>query len=73
MQYLYDINKGNPIPKIGETVVDDDALWSPAKVVENPWADEGAYMILQGPLVPTEVSPDDPRLWENKLSHLWKK
>jgi len=22
-------------------------------------------VVLQGPLVPQEVSPDDPRLWEN--------
>lgn len=72
VQYLYDIKQGKEIPKIGDTVVEENALWSPAKVVKNPWADEGAFMVLQGPLVPIEVSPDDPRLWENKLSHLWK-
>jgi len=53
--------------------VEEGTLWSPAKVIENPWADEGAFMVLQGPLVPIEVDPDDPRLWENNLSHLWKK
>lgn len=73
VQYLYDIKKGNPTPKIGDTVTKDGALWSPAKVVENPWAEEGAFIILQGPLVPTEVKADDPRLWENKLSSMWKK
>lgn len=73
VQYLYDINKGNAIPQIGDTVVEEGALWSPAEVVENTWADEGAYMILQGPLVPIDVDTDDPRLWENKLDHLWKK
>jgi len=36
-------------------------------VIKNPWSDEGAFMILQGPLVPLEVGPDDPRLWENQL------
>ncbi|WP_243137376.1 sugar ABC transporter substrate-binding protein [Desulfofundulus thermobenzoicus] len=73
VQYLYDIKNGKPIPKIGETVVKEGAIWSPAKVVKNPWADEGAFMVLQGPLVPNEVKTDDPRLWENKLSNLWKK
>ena len=53
-------------------MVQENALWSPAKVIENPWADEGAFMVLQGPLVPIEVKPDNPLLWENKLSHLWK-
>lgn len=67
VQYLYNMNTGKDIPKIGETVVVEGALWSPAKVVKNPWADEGAFMILQGPIVPLEVSPDDPRLWENQL------
>lgn len=73
VQYLYDLKQGKSIPKIGDTVTSENALWSPAKVIKNPWADEGAYLVLQGPLVPTEVKTDDPRLWENKLSHLWKK
>jgi len=67
VQYLYNMNTGVDIPKIGETVVVEGALWSPAKVIKNPWSDEGAFMILQSPLVPLEVSPDDPRLWENQL------
>ena len=67
VQYLYNMNTGKDIPKIGETVVEEGALWSPAKVIKNPWSDEGAFMILQGPLVPLEVGPDDPRLWENQL------
>lgn len=73
VQYLYDIKKGKEIPKIGDTVVEKGALWSPAEIIKNPWADEGAFMVLKGPLVPIEVDPDDPRLWENKLSYLWKK
>ncbi|MCR4441759.1 MAG: sugar ABC transporter substrate-binding protein [Peptococcaceae bacterium] len=73
VQYLYDLKKGKPIPQIGDTVKQDGAIWSPATVVKNPWAEEGGYMILQGPLVPTEVKVDDPRLWENKLSSFWKK
>lgn len=73
VQYLYDLKNGKPIPKIGDTVTQENALWSPAKVVKNPWAEEGAFMVLQGPLVPLEVKTDDQRLWENKLSHLWKK
>jgi ribose transport system substrate-binding protein len=72
VQYLYDLKTGKEIPKIGDTVTQENALWSPAQVIKNPWADEGAYMVLQGPLVPLEVKADNPLLWENKLSHLWK-
>ena len=67
VQYLYNMNTGRDIPKIGETVVEEGALWSPAKVIKNPWSDEGAFMILQDPLVPLEVGVDDARLWENQL------
>jgi ribose transport system substrate-binding protein len=65
--YLYDKLKGNPVPKIGDVIEQEGALWSPARVVENPWAGEGAFIVLQGPLVPQELSPDDGRLWENKI------
>jgi ribose transport system substrate-binding protein len=68
VQYLVDKLRGNPVPKIGDTVVIEGALWSPARVIRNPWADGGAFVVLQGPLVPQEVSPDDPRLWENMLT-----
>lgn len=71
VRYLVDINEGNEVPQVGDTVTEEDALWSPAKVVDNPWAD-GAYMILSAPLVPLEVPADDPRLWENELSYLWE-
>ena len=67
VQYLDDLYHGRPIPKIGDTVEEAGALWSPAHVIENEFADKGATMILQGPLVPQEVSPDDERLWENIL------
>ncbi len=73
VQYLYDIKNGKPTPKIGDTITKEGALWSPAKVVKNTWAEDGAFIILQGPLVPIEVKGDDARLWENKLSSLWKK
>ncbi|MDR1021169.1 MAG: sugar ABC transporter substrate-binding protein [Synergistaceae bacterium] len=65
--YLVDILKGNPVPKIGETIAQEGALWSPAAVIENPWADEGAFIVLNSPLVPQEAGPDDERLWENKV------
>jgi|GEM_PF-20151 ribose/xylose/arabinose/galactoside ABC-type transport system permease subunit/ABC-type sugar transport system substrate-binding protein len=65
VRYLVDGLRGNPIPAIGDTIVADGQIWSPAEVVRNPWADDGAFVVLQGPLVPQEVSPDDPRLWEN--------
>jgi len=67
VQYLYDLINGKDIPKIGDTVQVKDALWSPAKVIKNPRC-EGAFMILQGPVVPIDVKPDDARLWENRLT-----
>jgi ribose transport system substrate-binding protein len=65
--YLVNKLKGNPVPKIGETIAREGALWSPAAVIKNPWADEGAFVVLNSPLVPQEVDPDDERLWENKV------
>jgi ribose transport system substrate-binding protein len=67
VQYLYDKNQGKSIPKIGDTVTEQGALWSPAEVLPNPRCG-GAFMKLQGPVVPLEVDPDDPRLWENILT-----
>jgi ribose transport system substrate-binding protein len=67
VQYLYDINQGEPIPEVGDTITEEGALWSPAEVLPNPRC-EGAFMKLQGPVVPLEVEPDDPRLWENILT-----
>lgn len=72
VQYLYDHIKGKPTPKIGDTVVEKGAIWSPAPVVKNPHAD-GAFVMLKGPLVPLEVSPDDPRLWENQIDKIMGK
>lgn len=66
VQYLFDIYHGKDIPKIGDTVVEEGALWAPAIIFENPRC-EGAFMQLQGPLVPFEANPDDLRLWENQL------
>jgi ribose transport system substrate-binding protein len=67
VQYLVDMAGGKSIPKIGDTVKKAGALWSPAQVLKNPRCD-GAFMKLQGPLVPFKVKPDDPRLWENVLT-----
>ena len=58
------ITKEQHLPKIGNVLIEEGALWSPAEVIENPYA-EGAYIKLSGPIVPQQVSPDDPRLWEN--------
>ena len=65
VELLYKIiTKQSPLPKIGDTLIKEGAIWSPAEVVKSPYA-EGAYIKLLGPLVPQELSPDDPRLWEN--------
>jgi ribose transport system substrate-binding protein len=71
VQYLYDIVKGNPVPKIGDVVTEEGGISFPAKVVKNPHAD-GAFVQLKGPLVPIEVSADDPRLWENQVDKIMK-
>jgi ribose transport system substrate-binding protein len=68
VSYLYDKLTGKPAPRIGETITSEGALWSPASVIKNPWAAEGAYIVMQAPLVPQEVAPDDSRLWENKIT-----
>jgi ribose transport system substrate-binding protein len=67
VKYLVDKLDGKPVPQIGDTIVAEGELWSPADVIENPWADEGVFISFQGPLVPQEVGVDDPRLWENKI------
>ena len=64
---LHDKLTGKPVPQIGEVLNQEGAIWAPAEIIKNPWADEGAFIVMQGPLVPQEVGPDDPRLWENKL------
>ena len=65
VELLYKIITKQPgLPQIGDTIIQEGALWSPAEVIKSPYAD-GAYIKLKGPLVPQEVSPDDPRLWEN--------
>src|SRR3989337_3125261 len=72
-QYLYNIVKGKPIPKVGDVLTEEGAIWSPARVIKNPFAEEGAWIVHQSPIVPLEVGADDERLWENKLKHMWKK
>jgi ribose transport system substrate-binding protein len=64
---LVKIMKKQPVPKVGDTLTEKGALWSPAEVVPNPYGPEGAYIKLSAPMVPQEVSPDDPRLWENAV------
>ena len=51
----------------GDTITEEGALWSPAYVIENEFADSGATMILQGPLVPQDCDPNDSLLWENRI------
>lgn len=68
VRYLNDIFNGVKIPEVGDKVEQEGALWSPAQVIENEFADGGRTMILQGPLVPQEVSPDNPGLWENRIN-----
>jgi ribose transport system substrate-binding protein len=56
LDLLYKIALGKPVPKAGDEIVEAGAIWSPAEVIENPYCPC---------LYPSEVSPDDARLWEN--------
>lgn len=71
VQLLYDIITGADLPQLGDVIEEEGALWSPAVVKENKFADEGLHIEMQAPLVPQEVDVNDPKLWENRLSHLW--
>ena len=67
VEYLNKMFNGEEIPKVGDTITEEGALWSPAYVIENEFADSGATMILQGPLVPQDCDPNDAQLWENRI------
>lgn len=67
VEYLNKLFNGEALPQVGDTITQEGALWSPAYVTENEFADSGATMILQGPLVPWDCAPDDSRLWENRI------
>jgi ribose transport system substrate-binding protein len=67
VRYMNDLFNGKELPAVGDIIVEEGALWSPAKVIDNEFAKSGKTMILQGPLVPLECSPDDARLWENRI------
>ena len=70
VEYMNRMFNGEEIPQIGDTITEEGALWSPATVIENEFADSGATMILQSPLVPQECPVDDPRLYENLLEEM---
>lgn len=67
VEYLNKMFNGEEIPRVGDTITEEGALWSPAYVIENEFADSGATMILQGPLVPQDCDPNDAQLWENRI------
>ena len=70
IEYMNMIFNGEEIPQVGDVIEEEGALWSPATVIENEFADSGATMILQSPLVPQECPVDDPRLYENLLEEM---
>ena len=67
IEYIHDLFEGKALPEPGDTVTEEGALWSPAEVIENTYADEGRTMIIQAPLIPQECDPNDPQLWENRI------
>ena len=70
IEYMNMMFNGEEIPQVGDVIEEEGALWSPATVIENEFADSGATMILQSPLVPQECPVDDPRLYENLLEEM---
>jgi ribose transport system substrate-binding protein len=68
---LTKLNRGEDVPQIGDTITEEGMIWSPAPVIDNPWA-EGAFIKLNAPVVPMDVPIDEPQLWENELSYLWE-
>jgi ribose transport system substrate-binding protein len=68
VQMLYDIVTGKKeMPVKGQVITRENALWSPAKIIDNPRC-EGLMMKLNSPIIPFDAKPDDPRLWENILT-----
>lgn len=67
VEYIHDLLEGEGLPEVGETVEEEGALWSPAEVIENTYADEGRTMMIQAPLIPQECDPNAPQLWENRI------
>ena len=67
VEYIHDMFEGKALPEIGDTVEQEGALWSPAKVIENTYCDEGRTLLIQAPLIPQECDPADPQLWENRI------
>jgi len=68
VQFLYDLVTGKKeLPKEGQVITVENALWSPAEIIKNSRCD-GLMMKLNAPVVPFEAKPDDPRLWENILT-----
>ena len=67
VEYIHDMFEGEPLPEIGDTITEEGALWSPARIEKNTYAEEGRTMIIQAPLIPQECDPTDPQLWENRI------
>lgn len=66
-KYLADLMAGaKDLPREGDIINKEGALWAPAQVVRNPRCD-GLMIKLNAPAVPFEVEVDDPRLWENVI------
>ncbi|MEG1884374.1 MAG: sugar ABC transporter substrate-binding protein [Clostridia bacterium] len=67
---LFDLiiqGKTDELPKAGETLIEEGALWSPAEVKKNDDC-EGLQIIMAGPMCPQDVKFDDPGLYENRIS-----
>jgi ribose transport system substrate-binding protein len=68
VELIHNIKTGKPVPQIGDIIEEEGAIWSPAEVIQNPFTDGGSWIMMQSALVPQQVSPDDPRLYENILT-----
>ena len=61
VKYLEDYLNGRPLPKVGDIIEEENATWSPAKVVQGP---SGPVLQLRSFLVDS-TTVSNPNLWGN--------
>jgi len=64
VQWAMKTLKGEKVPAVGTIITQPGELWSPAVVHQ---IETGPALLVNCPVVPTEVKADDPRLWGNRL------
>lgn len=65
IQYLYDFLSGKDLPKPGDILEEDGALWSPAKIYDS---EIGPQMLLGNIIIGIDIPADSMKLWGNILA-----